>query len=59
MEWTENDLTKLESIDPLKLNPNQMRFYKQMVKFASMGVLPSKKQMIFIDRLSSKLIYKK
>ena len=59
MEWTEKDLFKLESIDPLKLNQNQMRFYNTMVKFASMGILPSKKQLLFIHRLSSQPTYKK
>lgn len=54
MEWKENELTYLDRIDPLKLNPNQLRFYNTMVKFASMGVLPSSKQMLFLKRLVTK-----
>jgi len=52
MDWNNKSLTELEAIDVLKLNPKQVKFYSAMVKLASIGVVPSDKQLQYIHFLS-------
>ncbi len=52
MEWSNKDLENLEKVDQLRLNPNQSKFYQTMLKFASIGVIPSSKQLLFLSRLA-------
>jgi hypothetical protein len=52
MEWDNKDQESLEQINVLRLNPNQIGFYKTMKKFASIGVKPSIKQLKYLHQLS-------
>ena len=52
MEWSNEDYSNLETIDYLKLNPNQQKFIRQMEKFAKMGIIPTPKQRQFIKFLA-------
>ena len=52
MDWNKKDIEELESINILELNPSQQKFYTAMVRFACIGVIPSKKQLIYIHFLS-------
>ena len=50
--WEELDLDKLEFLMDLDiLNINQIRFLKTMVKFASMNISPSEKQLQYLRLL--------
>lgn len=50
--WEESDLDKLEFLMNLDiLNINQIRFLKTMVKFASMNIKPSEKQLEYLRLL--------